>query len=64
MVPEIGEDAIREIFVGNYRLIYEVREDFIEPARAQITTFMSCAAELRVPLKVEVGIGKHWDEAH
>jgi DNA polymerase I-like protein with 3'-5' exonuclease and polymerase domains len=22
------------------------------------------AADLRVPLKVEVGVGKNWDEAH
>lgn len=26
MVPELGEPAIRELLVGNYRLIYEIRE--------------------------------------
>jgi DNA polymerase I-like protein with 3'-5' exonuclease and polymerase domains len=25
---------------------------------------MSGAAELRVPLKVDAGIGENWDEAH
>ena len=26
MVPEIGDETIREIFVKSYRLIYEIRE--------------------------------------
>jgi plasmid stabilization system protein ParE len=26
MVPELGEPAVRELLVGNYRLIYEVHE--------------------------------------
>jgi DNA polymerase I-like protein with 3'-5' exonuclease and polymerase domains len=25
---------------------------------------MASAATLRVPLKVEIGVGKNWDEAH
>ncbi|MPZ47791.1 MAG: hypothetical protein GEU75_00470 [Dehalococcoidia bacterium] len=27
MVPEIGEQAIREIIVGSYRIIYQVVPD-------------------------------------
>jgi DNA polymerase-1 len=45
-------------------LVFEVREEFIETARARIEALMSRAAELRVPLKVEVGVGHNWDEAH
>ena len=26
MVPELGEPAVRELLVGNYRLIYEIHE--------------------------------------
>jgi DNA polymerase-1 len=31
---------------------------------ARVPTLMSRAADLRVPLKVDVGVGKNWDEAH
>lgn len=30
IVPEIGEDSVRELFVYSYRLIYEVSPDGIE----------------------------------
>jgi DNA polymerase-1 len=45
-------------------LVFEVREEFVETAREQISALMGRAAELRVPLKVEAGIGANWDEAH
>jgi DNA polymerase I len=45
-------------------LVFEVREDFIEQASAQIRVLMSHAAQLKVPLKVDVGVGSNWDEAH
>jgi DNA polymerase-1 len=45
-------------------LVLEVREDGIEPARAALGALMSEAAQLAVPLKVEVGSGINWDQAH
>ncbi len=45
-------------------LVFEVREEFVETAREQIGALMSRAAELRVPLKVEAGVGANWDQAH
>ncbi len=45
-------------------LVFEIREDFLDEASAHITALMCRAGELRVPLKVEVGIGANWDEAH
>ena len=30
VVPEIGEQSVREVFVFNYRLLYEVFDDRIE----------------------------------
>jgi toxin ParE1/3/4 len=27
IVPEVSEDAVRELFVKSYRLIYEIREE-------------------------------------
>jgi DNA polymerase-1 len=45
-------------------LVLEVREDGIEQASAALRSHMSEAAQLAVPLKVEVGSGLNWDEAH
>jgi DNA polymerase I len=45
-------------------LVFEVRSDAVEELAAHVRSLMSRAADLRVPLKVDVGIGKNWDEAH
>ncbi|MFI4895694.1 MAG: DNA polymerase I [Steroidobacterales bacterium] len=45
-------------------LVLEVREDFLEQARAALSERMSGAAHLAVPLKVELGSGANWDQAH
>jgi DNA polymerase-1 len=45
-------------------LVLEVREDFVEQAAGEVSARMSGAARLSVPLKVDVGTGKNWDEAH
>ncbi len=45
-------------------LVFEVDEGFVEPLLAQVRTRMEGAAELRVPLVVDCGVGANWDEAH
>ena len=45
-------------------LVLEVREDLVEQVREQVKLLMGRAAELEVPLLVEVGVGDNWDEAH
>src|ERR1035441_10335334 len=45
-------------------LVLEVREDFVGQARAALSAHMSGAAYLAVPLKVELGSGANWDQAH
>jgi DNA polymerase-1 len=45
-------------------LVFEVREDAVESVRAGVTEHMQGAAELAVPLIVDVGVGGNWDEAH
>jgi DNA polymerase-1 len=45
-------------------LVFEVAEDELDYCRAKIESVMSYAAELKVPLLVDVGIGDNWDEAH
>ena len=45
-------------------LVFEVRSEKVEFFREQIKQHMEAAAELVVPLIVEVGIGQNWDKAH
>jgi DNA polymerase-1 len=45
-------------------LVLEVREDAVATVTAALHERMDTAAELKVPLKIEVGVGASWDEAH
>ncbi len=58
-----GLDA-RVILQVHDELVLEVREDLVEQISKEIRVHMSGAAELDVPLLVEVGVGNNWDEAH
>lgn len=62
-LSESGLDA-KVILQVHDELVLEVREDLLEPVREQIRQRMSGAAELAVPLLVDVGVGANWDEAH
>ena len=54
----------RVILQVHDELVLEVREDQVEQVSAEIRAHMSEAAQLDVPLLVEVGVGLNWDEAH
>ena len=45
-------------------LVLEVPERALDEVAAGVERMMSGAAELSVPLVVEVGVGDNWDEAH
>ncbi len=45
-------------------LVFEVDTDFVETLRSGIVSRMQDAAELRVPLVVDTGVGDDWDRAH
>lgn len=45
-------------------LVLEVREDLTQSTSDKIKSLMANAAQLSVPLVVDVGIGNNWDEAH
>jgi DNA polymerase-1 len=45
-------------------LVFEVRRESADEVIANARRLMSAAAQLRVPLKVDAGIGNNWDEAH
>jgi DNA polymerase-1 len=45
-------------------LVLEVADQAVPTIAQQLRTHMAQAATLAVPLKVDVGIGRNWDEAH
>jgi DNA polymerase-1 len=45
-------------------LVLEVEHTAVESVLQELQMRMSRAADLRVPLKVDTGIGPNWDEAH
>jgi DNA polymerase-1 len=59
------EDApARLIMQVHDELVLEVRSDAVERVSEAVRARMTGAAELRVPLRVDVGTGANWDEAH
>ncbi len=55
---------VRMIMQVHDELVFEVAEDYVDTAKAEIPRLMAGAADLKVPLLVEVGVGCNWDEAH
>jgi DNA polymerase-1 len=45
-------------------LVLEVADEAIERIVPKVRESMARAAELAVPLKVDIGVGRNWDEAH
>lgn len=61
---ENGKIDMRMIMQVHDELVFEIKESQVDDAIKLITEKMETAAELSVPLIVDVGIGKNWDEAH
>ncbi|KEY59808.1 DNA polymerase I [Serratia sp. DD3] len=55
---------VRMIMQVHDELVFEVHQSAIEAASQRIHELMEGSMKLAVPLKVEIGIGKNWDEAH
>ncbi|MEQ6886724.1 DNA polymerase I [Salicola sp. Rm-C-2C1-2] len=62
-IADSGFDARMTMQVHD-ELIVEVREDQVSQLSSLLEELMSGAADLAVPLLVEAGVGKNWDEAH
>jgi DNA polymerase-1 len=45
-------------------LVLEVREDAVAGVGDRLRRCMTDAAQLKVSLKVDIGTGANWDEAH
>ena len=59
----LGDEA-RMIMQVHDELVFEVRDDRLKQIESGVRERMMHAAELAVPLVVDIGIGANWDEAH
>ena len=57
-------EGVKMIMQVHDELVFEVREDLAGELSRTVAGLMTGAAELNVPLEVEVGAGRNWDEAH
>ncbi len=62
-IREEGWD-VHMIMQVHDELVFEVAIDAVDTVRERIRAIMTGAAELRVPLEVDIGVGDNWDEAH
>ena len=59
-----GKAGGRMIMQVHDELVFEVEENQVDKFSDKVTGIMCGAAELSVPLLVEAGTGRNWDEAH
>ncbi|MGE4801524.1 DNA polymerase I [Yersinia hibernica] len=58
------EPLVRVIMQVHDELVFEVHESVLESAEQKIRGLMEQSMQLAVPLKVDVGVGYNWDQAH
>ena len=61
---ETSDLKSRMIMQVHDELVLEVPESELEDVKRGLTELMESAAQLSVPLVVDVGVGDNWDEAH
>ena len=61
---ESERPAVKMIMQVHDELVFEIKQQQLDAACERILDFMQDAAELQVPLVVDVGVGDNWDEAH
>ena len=57
-------DVARMIMQVHDELVFEVRDEGMAEIEAGVRERMAAAAQLAVPLVVDIGRGNNWDEAH
>lgn len=63
-VKNQSTDNIKMVMQVHDELVFEIKDAFVEQYCTEIKKIMENCYQLSVPLKVDVGIGNNWDEAH
>jgi DNA polymerase-1 len=61
---ESTRPPVRMLMQVHDELVFEVDALAVTSATAEIKRLMEGAADLQVPLVVDVGVGDNWEEAH
>ncbi len=61
---EARQAPARMLMQVHDELVLEVRADAVDAVGARVRALMQGAADLAVPLVVDIGVGDNWDEAH
>jgi len=59
-----GQLGAKLIMQVHDELVFEVPEGALAHANEELPRLMASVATLQVPLVVDVGVGRNWDEAH
>jgi DNA polymerase-1 len=57
-------DRVLMVLQVHDELVFEVEAGFLDTLLAEVPRRMAAAAQLRVPLVVDSGVGENWDQAH
>ncbi len=63
-IDSLPPETVRMTVQVHDELLFEVKEDFVDKAKDEITKIMESAYPLSVPLTVGVGVGENWADAH
>jgi len=63
LTPQADPD-VKMIMQVHDELVFEVKTSEVEAATIKIRELMENSMQLDVPLRVDVGVGHNWDEAH
>lgn len=63
-IEDLKTDEVKMIMQVHDELVFEIKEQKVNEYKQRIIAIMESAVSLDVPLTVEAGEGKNWDEAH
>ncbi|MCG8155862.1 DNA polymerase I [Brenneria goodwinii] len=55
---------VKMIMQVHDELVFEVHDSLLEESKSKIRELMEGCMQLNVPLRVDIGTGRNWDEAH
>lgn len=63
LAPQANPE-VKMIMQVHDELVFEVKTSAVEAATVKIRELMENSMKLEVPLRVDVGVGDNWDQAH
>jgi len=61
---DVQQRGTRMIMQVHDELVFEVPQSEVDWVRTEVPRLMAGVAQLRVPLRAEIGVGENWEKAH